>query len=502
MTIINHIPVLLVAIPILASLLILGLGWYDRRFCYPIALITILSQFLASIAVLLQVLDGGTIRYHLGNWAPPLGIELVIDSFNGFILVVILLLAFATIIYARRSVGKEITPDKIVSFYVLFQLLVTGLVGMTITGDIFNLYVFLEISSITAYTLIASSRKPHSYVASFNYLILGSIAAGFILLGIGNLYVATGTLNMAELAVMLPASYHLATVHSAFLFLMIGFSIKVAFFPLHLWLPDAYAESPSAVTVLISTVMAKVSVYALFRILFTVFTTAYIIDSFPVTRFILLMATVAIIAGAILAIAQEDLKRMLAYSSISQIGYIMFALGVANEIALEGGLLHILGHAVMKGCLFMVAGVIIYRMGTSRLSDMKGLSKTMPISCAAFALAGASMIGIPPTIGFMSKYYLVLGAFEAGLWPYAAVLLVGSLLAAIYIWRFIEIVYFGVPHGDPHGDDHKNATAREAPLSMLAPMVGLGVLCLLFGIFVEVLMQAVGPAVLLLLGGA
>lgn len=495
---IDHLPPLLIAVPILSALLILLVGWYDRRFCYPISLITILLQFGAAIAILVEVMREGTIRYHLGGWAPPLGIELVIDSFNSYILAVILFLSVATVVYARRSVEKEIDPEKRVSFYVLFQLLVTGLAGMTITGDIFNLYVFLEISSIATYALIASARRPRSYVASFNYLVLGSIAAGFILLGIGNLYVATGTLNMADLAVLLPASYGLATVHTAFLFLLIGFSIKVAFFPLHLWLPDAYTEAPSAVTVLISTVMAKVSVYALFRIVFTVFTTAYVIDTFPVTGFILFIATVAVIAGAILAIAQNDLKRMLAYSSISQIGYIMFALGVANQIALEGGLLHILGHAVMKGCLFMVAGLIIYRMGTSRFSDLKGIAKTMPISCAAFALAGASMIGIPPTIGFASKYYLVLGALEAGQWIYAAVFLLGSLLAAGYIWRFIEIAYFG----DHHAEDRRQAPAREGPVSMLVPMVGLALLCLFLGVFVEVVMEAVRPAAMLLLGGA
>lgn len=495
---IDHLPPLLIAVPILSALLILLVGWYDRRFCYPISLITILLQFGAAIAILVEVMREGTVRYHLGGWAPPLGIELVIDSFNSYILAVILFLSVATVVYARRSVEKEIDPEKRVSFYVLFQLLVTGLAGMTITGDIFNLYVFLEISSIATYALIASARRPRSYVASFNYLVLGSIAAGFILLGIGNLYVATGTLNMADLAVLLPASYGLATVHTAFLFLLIGFSIKVAFFPLHLWLPDAYTEAPSAVTVLISTVMAKVSVYALFRIVFTVFTTAYVIDTFPVTGFILFIATVAVIAGAILAIAQNDLKRMLAYSSISQIGYIMFALGVANQIALEGGLLHILGHAVMKGCLFMVAGLIIYRMGTSRFSDLKGIAKTMPISCAAFALAGASMIGIPPTIGFASKYYLVLGALEAGQWIYAAVFLLGSLLAAGYIWRFIEIAYFG----DHHAEDHRQAPAREGPVSMLVPMVGLALLCLFLGVFVEVVMEAVRPAAMLLLGGA
>jgi multicomponent Na+:H+ antiporter subunit D len=199
----------------------------------------------------------------------------------------------------------------------------------------------------------------------------------------------------------------------------------------------------------------------------------------------------------VLAIAQSDLKRMLAYSSVSQIGYIMFALGVANQVALEGGILHILGHAVMKGCLFMVAGLIIYRVGTSRLSDLEGIAKVMPISCAAFALAGASMIGIPPTIGFMSKYYLVLGALEAGHWVYAAILLLGSLLAVGYIWRFIEIAYF---RGSRDGG--RRARTLEAPASMLAPMVVLALLCLFLGIFVEGLMEIVGPAASLLLGGA
>ncbi|HQN91669.1 MAG TPA: proton-conducting transporter membrane subunit, partial [Methanoculleus sp.] len=266
---------------------------------------------------------------------------------------------------------------------------------------------------------------------------------------------------------------------------------------------DAYTEAPSAVTVLISTVMAKVSVYAMFRVVFSVFTTAYFVETVPVTELILLIAAVAIVAGAVLAIAQDDLKRMLAYSSVSQIGYIVFALGVANQIALEGGLLHILGHAVMKGCLFMVAGVIIYRLGTSRFSDLKGVAATMPVTCAAFALAGASMIGVPPTIGFASKYYLVMGALEAGYWVYAAVLLAGSLLAVGYIWRFIEVAYFSASSRHEDGGDHCPAPAvREAPLSMLVPMVVLGFLCLLLGIFVEPLMEIVAPAVSLLLGGA
>ncbi len=495
-TVIAQLPVLILVVPIIGALLILLAGKVNRLFAYPITLATISFQFTASLLILSAVMSGGTIHYYLGGWAPPLGIELVIDAFNSFVLVVILFLSLLIAVYAREGAALDIPPEKTVSFFVVFQLLVTGLCGMTVTGDIFNLYVFLEIASIATYTLVASGRNPRSLIAGFNYLVLGSIAAGFIVLGIGYLYVATGTLNMGELAAMLPASYGLATVHAAFLFLMIGFSIKVAFFPLHLWLPDAYTESPSVVTILIATTTSKVTAYAMIRVIFSVFTPQYITESFPVTEVILIIAAIAIIAGAVLAIAQDNLKRMLAYSSISQMGYIMFAIGIANQIALEGGILHIMAHAVMKGCLFMVAGLIIYRTGITGINKMSGLSRTMPLTCAAFALAGASMIGIPPTIGFMSKYYLVLGAVEAGQYLAAAVLLIGSLLAVVYIWRVIEIMYFG--------DHHENTlhSGFEAPLSMLVPVLILAASCLLLGIFVDIPLEIIGPAVTLLLGGS
>lgn len=493
--VIEQLPVLLIVVPIVGALLILLAGKVNRSFSYPITLATISFQFTASLILLSAVMTGGTIHYYLGGWPPPMGIELVLDAFNSFVLVVILALALLTAVWAREGAALDIPPEKMVPFFVVFQLLVTGLCGMTITGDIFNLYVFVEIASIAAYVLVASGRGARSLIAGFNYLVLGSIAAGFIVLGIGYLYVATGTLNMGELAVMLPASYGLATVHAAFLFLMIGFSIKVAFFPLHLWLPDAYTESPSVVTILIATATSKVTAYAMIRIIFSVFTPQYITESFPVTEMILIIAAIAIIAGAVLAIAQDNLKRMLAYSSISQMGYIMFAIGIANQIALEGGLLHIMAHAVMKGCLFMIAGIIIYRTGITRIHQMSGLSRMMPLTCAAFVLAGASMIGIPPTIGFMSKYYLVLGAVEAGQYLAAGVLLIGSLLAAVYIWRVIEIMYFG--------DSHEGAlhSGPEAPLSMLVPVLILAASCLLLGLFVDIPLEIIGPAVTLLLGG-
>ncbi|MDD5048311.1 MAG: monovalent cation/H+ antiporter subunit D family protein [Methanoregulaceae archaeon] len=493
--VISQLPPLLIVVPILGALLALLLGKWNRSFAYPITLAMIGFQFAVSLVLMESVMDGEVIHYYLGGWPPPLGIELVIDSFNSFVLVVILALALLTAVWAREGADLDIVPEKRVSFFVVFQLLVTGLCGMAVTGDLFNLYVFLEISSIAAYTLVAAGRNPRSLIAGFNYLILGSIAAGFIVLGIGYLYIATGTLNMGELAVMLPAYYGHATVYAAFLFMMIGFSIKVAFFPLHLWLPDAYTEAPAAVTILIATATSKVTAYAMLRVIFSVFTLQYVTNSFPVTELVLIIAAVAIIAGAVLAIAQDNLKRMLAYSSISQMGYIMFALGVANQAALAGGILHIMAHAVMKGCLFMVAGMIIYRTGFTAIRQLSGLSRRMPVACAAFALAGASMIGIPPTIGFMSKYYLVLGAVVAGEYLAAAVLLAGSLLAAVYIWKVIEVMYFGDVHDEDLGG------GLEAPVSMMVPVIILAASCLLLGIFVELPLEVVGPAAAMLLGG-
>ncbi|MCK4734358.1 MAG: hypothetical protein KAT65_18025, partial [Methanophagales archaeon] len=340
--------------------------------------------------------------------------------------------------------------------------------------DVFNLYVFLEIASLAAYALIAAAGG-RSLKASYNYVILGSIGACFYLLGAGFLYSVTGTLNMHDLSLILPPLYGSRVVQAAFGFFIVGLSIKMALFPLHIWQPDAYTYAPSAVSVIIAAAMSKVSIYAFIRILFSVFTTEFIHIYVPITDVLSWIAAIAIIVGSVIAIMQSNLKRMLAYSSVSQIGYIV--LGVAlfsTQWGLYGALIHILNHAITKGCLFMVAGAIIYRTGLRSIKDFEGLGKKMPYTCAAFTLAALSMIGVPPTVGFITKLCLVLASLEAVEYVYVAVILASTLLNLVYFWRVIERMYFVKKEGE--GENVHTIKKEEAPVSMVIPALVLGLL--------------------------
>ncbi|MDH7594256.1 MAG: monovalent cation/H+ antiporter subunit D family protein [Methanomicrobiales archaeon] len=491
----EHLPVLVVIIPLIGAYTSLVGGWVDRRYAFPIAFINILTQFTAALLLTVRVMQEGVVRYNLGDWLPPWGIEYVVDRLNIYVLLILLFLSLLCCAYSKRSIGMEIEERKHTGFYTIFLLLVAGVTGITVTGDIFNLYVFLEISSLAAYTLVSSGRGGKGLVAGFNYLVMGSVSACFILLGIGHLYMLTGTLNMADLARVLPPLYTSTTLHTAFVFFIVGLSIKTALFPLHLWLPDAYTHAPSTVSALLSTVVSKMGVYATIRILFSVFTVEFVVGYFPVMEFLSWLAAIAIIAGSLLAIAQRDLKRMLAYSSVGQMGYILLGVGMVNQLAMTGGILHMLNHAVMKGCLFMVAGAFIFRTGFRRIDDLKGMGKRMPWTSAALVIGALSMIGIPPTVGFMSKWYLALGAIEAGQWVFLAVILASSLLSAVYFWRLLEYVYFREGEGGVEGG------TGDVPLPMLIPMLVLAAACLLFGIFVSIPLSLIDPVAESLLGG-
>nr|QNO52326.1 NAD(P)H-quinone oxidoreductase subunit 2, chloroplastic [Methanosarcinales archaeon ANME-1 ERB6] len=471
---------LIIVISMLSAFTILVAGWVNKKTCLPISLATIFVQLLLAFSILHHVvITREPIHYWLGGWAPPWGIEYVVDAFNAYVLVIVLFICLLTVIYAKRSIEKEL-PRKIVSFYVIFQLLVTGLCGITVTGDVFNLYVFLEIASLAAYALIAAAGG-RSLKASYNYVIMGSIGACFYLLGAGFLYSVTGSLNMADLSYLLPPLYGNKVVQAAFVFFVVGISIKMALFPLHVWQPDAYTYAPSAVSVIIAAAMSKVSIYAFIRIFFSVFTTEFIHIYVPITDVLSWIAAIAIIVGSVIAIMQSNLKRMLAYSSVSQIGYIV--LGVAlfsTQWGLYGALIHILNHAITKGCLFMVAGAIIYRTGVRSIKDFEGLGKKMPYTCAAFTLAALSMIGVPPTVGFITKLCLVLASLEAVEYVYVAVILASTLLNLVYFWRVIDCMYFVRKEGEEEGE--KEIKRDEAPASMVLPTLILGSLCVIVGI--------------------
>jgi multicomponent Na+:H+ antiporter subunit D len=467
----------------MASLLNLIIGLWRRGLCWPLAVAALGACVLSSIAVLDTVITHGAIHYRLGGWAPPWGIEYMIDHLNAFVAVIVSFIGLVVAVYSKRSVEREL-PGKIVPFYTVFLLLVTGLLGIVVTGDLFNLYVFLEIASLAGYALIAigEDRAP---LASYNYVIMGTIGACFYLLGVGYLYIVTGSLNMADLSRLLPGLYNSRVVLVAFAFFMVGVAIKMAFFPLHAWLPDAYTHAPSTVSAFVSSTMTKVGAYVMIRVMFTVFKPSFSIEVLPATTILGWVAAVAMIYGCILAIAQTDLKRMLSYIIIAEVGYIVMGVSVANRMGFTGAVLHILNDAFMMACLFLAAGAIVYKTGARDIRGFGNLHRKMPLTMAAFTVGGLSVIGIPPFCGFFSKWYLVLGAIDARKWIFAGALLLSSLLSAVVFFRIIGSVYLQ-PHEPDRahgGGGHEEVLRDEAPLSMLVPISAMVVGILVLGIY-------------------
>ncbi|MCB1717163.1 MAG: monovalent cation/H+ antiporter subunit D family protein [Candidatus Competibacteraceae bacterium] len=469
----HHLPILQVILSLLAAPLcaLLPAG----RLPWLLALVVSTLSLLIAGTLLSQVWDGAVISYALGGWPPPIGIEYRVDVLNAFILLLVTIIGTLVMLYAYASINSEIERKRQPLFYAAYLLCLSGLLGITITGDAFNVFVFLEISSLATYTMIALGRNRRALTASYQYLIMGTIGATFILIGIGLLYAMTGTLNMADLAVRLPAVDGARTVQAAFAFLTVGICLKLALFPLHLWLPNAYAYAPSVVTAFIAATATKVAVYLLLRFFFTIFGNEFSFGSMHLHFVLLPLALAAILATSTVAIFQNNIKRLLAYSSVAQIGYMILGIAFASVTGVTAGILHLFNHALMKSALFLALGCVVYRIGSCNLNDMAGLGKRMPWTMAAFVAGGLSLIGVPLTVGFISKWYLILGALERGWWWVAVLVLIGSLLAVIYIWRVVETAYFKpAPEGQ---------TARcEAPLSMLVPMWILVLANFYFGI--------------------
>lgn len=474
--IVEHFPVLIVALSLLAAFTILVAGWVNKRYAWPLVIGTLFVQLLMAFAILQHILRVGKISYWLSGWRPPWGIEIVVDALNAYILVILLFLCLLCAFYSKRNVEHEL-PHKVVSFYAVFQLLVTGMCGITVTGDIFNLYVFIEIMSLAAYALIASHGKI-ALKASFTYLVMGSIGACFLVLGIGLLYSVTGSLNMQDLSLILPPLYQNRVVQAAFVFFFVGLGIKMALFPLHTWLPDAHAFAPAEISALLSGIIIEVSTYAFIRITFSVFTLEFVKMYLPITTLISWVAAIAMIYGSVLAIAQYNLKRMLAYSSVANMGYIMLGVGLctSSTLGLTPAMMHILNHGLMKACMFMVAGAFIYRFDLWEITDFRGLGRKMPYTSLAFILASLAMIGMPPSVGFVTKVYLALACLEANQFPFIAVIFFSTLLMVFYFWRVIEFMYIRV------GEEEGEVKVEEVPWSMLGPVLVLGALCFGMGV--------------------
>lgn len=407
------------------------------------------------------VLNNGLINYEFGGWAPPWGIAYRIDAVNALVALMVSGIAAVTVPYALLSAEQEIPKHQLPLFYSAFLLCLAGLLGITQTGDIFNLFVFLEISSLSSYALISMGNRRQALTAAYQYLIMGTLGATFFLIGVGLIYSQTGTLNMMDLAARLPEVTGLKTVHTGFAFIMIGFALKLALFPLHLWLPNAYAHAPSVITVFLAATATKVALYVILRVLFTVFPGGFVTNT-PTGNLFLLSGTIGVLSGSVRAISQANVKKMLAHSSVAQIGYMAIGLSFATLSGVTASIVHLFNHALMKGALFMAVGAIIYRIGACRMENIHGLGKQMPWTFGAIVVGGLSLIGVPGTAGFVSKWYLVLAALEQQAWIVVAIILIGSLLAVVYIGKIVEALYF-----KPATDT--NSEVKEAPFMLLLP---------------------------------
>ncbi|MDH3228327.1 MAG: monovalent cation/H+ antiporter subunit D family protein [Alphaproteobacteria bacterium] len=486
-----HFPALQVVLPLLmAPVCVLLRG---ARLAWLAALAISWVTFAIAGLLLAEVLIGGPLSYELGGWAPPWGIEFRLDAVNAFVVLIVAAIGAMVMLYAPKSVAREIGQDRAYLFYAAYLLCLAGLLGVTITGDAFNLFVFLEISSLSSYILISLGRDRRALYAAYQYLILGTIGATLYLIGVGLLYQATGTLNMADLAQRLGTLEDVRGVRVAFAFLTVGLSLKLALFPLHLWLPNAYTYAPSVVTAFLAATATKVAIYVLLRIFYTVFGADFSFGLIPLGSILMVLAVLAMFTASTVAIFQSDAKRMLAYSSVAQIGYMILGISLASVLGVAAGMLHLFNHALMKSALFLALGCVFWRIGSVQIEDMAGLGRRMPWTMAAIVAGGLSLIGVPATVGFVSKWYLIQAALERDLWWLAGLILLSSLLAVIYVWRLVEVAYFrAAPETAPTG---------EAPLVMLLPTWLLVLANVWFGIDTRLSAGTALEAAARLLGG-
>jgi len=490
----EHLPALIVVVPLLTSFLIFALGWLKKDLCFPVGLFGLAVAASSCMGLLLRVMRWGPVTYKLGGWEAPWGIVYVVDTLNGMVLAAVAFSALIQWIWSGPSVKRHF-QDRLGALYGLQMLFVTGLLGMTVTGDAFNLYVLLEIASITAYALIAMGPERAS-LSSLNYVFMGTLGACFYLLGVGYLYIMTGTLNMADLARLITGLHGSRAIQVAFIITMVGLWLKMAFFPLHGWLPNAYTHAPYPISGLIAPLMTKVMVYVMIRIDLNVFGPVYSFEKMGLEKAVMWLAVLAVIMGSIMALAQKDLKRMLTYVILIEVGYMVGGFWLGNKSGMTGALLHLLNDVFMTLCAFLAVGNLLYRLPGCSFPELKGAFSKMPFTMGALVATALSIVGVPPTCGFFSKWYLLLGALEAEHYGFLAALIFSSLVGVVLFFRVFEWAFFSTQEHE-EGEHHLSHTFQEAPVQMVVPVLlvagGLVVLGVFSGEIVSGIVEPVIP---------
>jgi len=488
-----HIPILIIILPLLAAFLVL----LTRKYKIVLATVSIITSIVFTLTLSSRVLSSDKITYHLGGWRSPLGISLAIDGLSFFFSLIALGLGLLVIIYSipEKRYGR--------TYYFLLLVSLSSMIGVIYTADIFNMYVFYELLSLAVYLLIAYPKTGVTLRASFNYLIMGGVGLSFFLLGIGFLYAMTGTLDIFHIAERLPAALDssMQMVIMSFVLIVTGMGIKIAVFPLHGWLPDAHSMAPSPVSALLSGITVKIGIYCLIRVIYSVFGTEtfLLIGSHNI---LIILGVVSLLFGASMALAQTDLKRLLAYSTINQLGIVLIGLGIGTELGLTGALFHVLNHVIMKSTLFFCAGIMIAETGTREVQGLNGFGRQQPAITFAFIIASLGMIGIPPINGFASKWLICLAAVEAGYVVLVAIILMASAIAAAYYFRVIQVLLSVPLKQDPMPGHEGEQVIHGGNLFRSWPIYILAAGCLLLGLVPALGISMVKPAVSFLLSHA
>ncbi len=474
-------------------------GMGNRKVCWPIGVLCMTGSFVAGVFTLLQVIDSPDheVSYVFGGWIIDsfprgVGIEFRADLMAALITLIVLGVGLCVAVYAKLPVEQE-TPDKEHFFYPLFLLQITGLAGICMTGDAFNLYVLIEVAALTGYGLIAMGGK-RAAAATFNYVILGTIGASLYLLGVGYLYIKTGSLNMVGINEVIAMEEDLkesASMQVAFVLVCLGILIKMAFFPLHAWLPNAYCHAPTATSCLLAPLVTKVMIYVMIRMVLTVFGVDFSFESTLWPSVLPWLVVVAIVSAAVMALAQREIKRMLAYLIVAEVGYMVGGVWVFNYYGMIGSIFHIISDACMTLCLFLGAGLILQKCKTTHFDGLRGLFSKMPLTMTGFFVGGFSIIGLPPTCGFFSKWYLITGAMVSQRWEYLVALLFSTMVMVVLFFRLIERIHLAVSEsgenlGKGHGDlglSKEQTRFSEGPLTMLFPLLAAAAVVLAIGVY-------------------
>ena len=485
---INQLPFLVVGIPLFTALII---GVVGLMIPSSVTLIGFLGISLASVASVLlfnTVSDHGIQEYFFGNWIAPIGIQYSVDHLNALMILLIYVVAFFSYIYSIKSVPIEISKSKHSFYYTLYFLLITGLVGITITGDAFNLYVLFEICALSAYSLLASGGRK-AYLATFYYLLIGSIGACFYLIGVAYLFIKTGSLNMAQLFELIPPIYFTKSILVAFIFINLGLFIKMALFPVHSWMPNVYTKAPISTACLLAPLGTKLSIYILIRFYFDVFSPEYVYQVLNIQHAMVWLASIAIIVGSMYAILHTNFRKVIAFIVVAEIGYIVGGVWSGHPDALLAAIYHIVADSLMTLSLFMIGGMILFYLKSEKLSDSANLFRRMPFTSIAIIIVFASIVGIPPTSGFFSKMYLIKGAFQMGYFQFIVALIFSSLTALFIFFRLFESYFFNkVNDQSGHG---RIKESRLFTLPLMAVSFGIILLGITFNYWYQFILNII-----------